>query len=109
MLLNLVVSTMAVIITAYILPGIKVDGLLTAFIVAIVLGAVNMFIRPVLLFLTFPLTILTLGLFTFIVNAFLVLLVGALVPGFEVSNFWWALIFSLVLSIISSFLSSLAK
>jgi putative membrane protein len=100
---------MAVFISAYILPGVKVDGLLTAIVVAIILGAINMFIRPILLLLTFPLTILSFGLFTFIINALLVLLVSSLVPGFKVSGFLWALIFSLVLSIVSSFLYSMAK
>lgn len=106
---NLIVSALAVIISAYILPGVKVDGFLTAVVVAIVLGVVNMFIRPVLLLLTLPLNILTLGLFTFVINAVLILLVTNIVPGFQVEGFLWALIFSLVLSLVSSFLSSLAK
>jgi putative membrane protein len=96
-------------ITAYLLPGVKVDGFLTAIVVAVVLGIVNMFIKPILLLLTFPLTILSLGLFYFVINALMVLLVSAIVPGFKVSGFFWALIFSLVLSIVSSFLNSLAK
>jgi putative membrane protein len=109
LMVNLVVGTLAVLISAYILPGVKVDNLLTAVVVAIVLGAVNMFIKPVLLLLTFPLTILTLGLFTFVINAFMVLLVSNLVPGFKVSGFLYALLFSFVLSIVSSFLHSLRK
>lgn len=107
--INLIVSALAVIISAYILPGVKVDGFLTAIVVAVVLGAINMFIKPILLLLTLPLNILTLGLFTFVINAFLILLVSSLVPGFKVSGFLWALIFSLVLSIVSAFLNSLAK
>lgn len=106
---NLIVSVIAVLISAYILPGVKVDGFLTAVVVAVVLGAINMFIRPVLLLLTFPLTVLSLGLFTFVINALMVILVSNLVPGFVVSGFWYALLFSLVLSIVSSFLNSLAK
>lgn len=109
LLVNLIVSVLAVIISAYILPGVKVDGFLTAIVVAVILGAVNMFIKPILLLLTLPLNILTLGLFTFVINAFLILLVSNLVPGFKVSGFLWALIFSLVLSIVSAFLNSLAK
>jgi len=107
MFVNLIVSTLAVLISAYILPGVKVDGFLTALVVAVVLGIVNMFIKPVLLLLTFPLTVLSLGLFYFVINALMVLLVSAIVPGFKVSGFFWALIFSLVLSIVSSFLNSL--
>lgn len=109
LLLNLIVSAIAVIISAYILPGVKVDGFMTAVVVAVVLGIVNMFIKPVLVLLTLPLTILSLGLFTFVINAALVLLVSSLVPGFKVSGFLWALIFSLVLSVVSSFLYSIAK
>lgn len=107
--INLIVSVLAVLVSAYILPGVKVDGFLTAVVVAVVLGAVNMFIRPVLILLTFPLTILSLGLFTFVINAFLVLLVSSLVSGFRVEGFFYALLFSLVLSIVASFLNSLAK
>jgi putative membrane protein len=106
---NLIISTLAVLISAYILPGVKVDGFLTAIVVAVVLGIVNIFIKPILLLLTFPLTILSLGLFYFVINALMVLLVSMIVPGFKVSGFFWALIFSLVLSIVSSFLNSLAK
>ncbi len=106
---NLIVNTLAVIISAYILPGVKVDGFLTAVVVAVVLGVVNMFIKPILLLLTLPLNILTLGLFTFVINAVLVLLVSSIVPGFKVSGFVYALLFSLVLSVVSSFLYSLAK
>jgi putative membrane protein len=109
LLVNLIVNTLAVFISAYILPGVKVDGLLTAFIVAIVLGAVNMFIKPLFVLLTLPLNILTLGLFTFVINALLILLVSNIVPGFKVDGFLWALIFSLVLSVVSSFLYSIAK
>jgi putative membrane protein len=107
--INLIVSTLAVLISAYILPGVRVDGFLTAIVVAVVLGIVNTFIKPILLLLTFPLTILSLGLFYFVINALMVLMVSAIVPGFKVSGFFWALIFSLVLSIVSSFLNSLAK
>lgn len=107
-LVNLLINALAVIISAYILPGVKVDGLATALIVAIVLGAVNMFIKPVLVLLTLPLTILSLGLFTFVINAVLVLLVSNLVPGFKVEGFLAALLFSLVLSIIGAFLQTLA-
>jgi len=105
---NLIVSAIAVVVSAYILPGVKVDGLLTAVVVAVVLGAVNMFIKPILILLTLPLTILSLGLFTFVINALLILLVSNLVPGFKVEGFLSALLFSLVLSVVSSFLYSLA-
>lgn len=105
----LFINALAIFIASYILPGVDVDSWVTIFIVAIVLGAVNAVIKPILIFLTLPLTIITLGLFTFVINALLVMLTSYLVPGFTVANFWWALLFSLVISLISSFLSNLTK
>lgn len=104
---NLLVSTFAVVVTAYILPGVHISGLLAALITAIVLGVINALLKPFLLFLTLPLNILSLGLFTLVVNAFLVLLTAAVVPGFTIDNFWWALVFSLILSLVNSFLHQL--
>ncbi len=102
LLIRLVISTVAVFVTAYILPGIHLEGGWTkALIVAVVLGLVNAFIRPILLILTLPINILTLGLFTFVIMALMILLVGAIVPGFVVDNFWWALAFALIFSIIN--------
>lgn len=109
MLLNLIVSGLAVLIAAYLLPGVKVNGYFTALVVAVVLGLVNALLKPILLFVTLPINVLTLGLFTFVINALLIELVGAVVPGFTVAGFWWALLFSLVLSLVNSFLHSLAK
>lgn len=99
---------MAVFITAYLLPGVKVADFWTAVVVAVVLGLVNMVIRPVILLLTLPINLLTLGLFTFIINALMILLVSALVPGFEVKSLNWAFLFSVVLSLVSTFLHILA-
>lgn len=105
--INLLINGVAVLISSYILPGVKVDSYFTAIVVAVVMGIVNSFLKPVLLILTLPFTIITLGLFTFVINAVLILLVSAIVPGFVVKGFWWALVFSLVLSLVSSFLHSL--
>lgn len=107
MIVNLIVSGLAVLISAYILPGVKVDGYVTALIVAIVLGIINAILKPILLLITLPINILTLGLFTFVINAILIILVSNIVPGFKVESFWWALLFSLVLSVINSILHSL--
>jgi putative membrane protein len=107
LLIHLLVSTIAVFVSAYILPGVAVDSLTAAFVVAVVLGIVNMLLKPILVILTLPITILTLGLFYFVINALLVLLVANLVPGFHVNGFWWALVYSLVLSVIGSVLHSL--
>ncbi|HBA88510.1 MAG TPA: hypothetical protein DCZ75_11180 [Geobacter sp.] len=101
LLIKWIVNAVAVVITAYLLPGVRLSGFFAALVTALVLGLVNVFIRPLLLLLTLPLNILTLGLLTFVINALLILLTSALVPGFEVRGFWWALLFSLVLSIIN--------
>lgn len=109
LLIKLVINTIAIIIAAYVLPGIRVDGITAALIVAILLGVVNAILKPILVILTLPITILTLGLFTFVINALLVLLVDQLVPGFDVVNFWWALLFSVIVSLVSSFLEQIVN
>lgn len=106
-IITLILSTIAVFVTANILPGIRIEGVGTALVVAVVLAIVNTFIRPLLLVLTLPLNVLTLGLFTFVIIGGLVLLVSMIVPGFHVDGFWWALAFALVLAIINGFLTSL--
>lgn len=106
-IINLLLSTVAVIISAYVLPGVKVDSFLTAVVVAVVLGIINAVIKPILIVITLPINIITLGLFTFIINGIIILLVSAFVPGFKVQGFLWAILFSIVLSIVSWFISSL--
>ncbi|MCX6235301.1 MAG: phage holin family protein [Bacteroidetes bacterium] len=101
-LIRLIVMTLAVIITSYILPGINLEDFWTALIVAIVLGLLNAFLRPLLIILTIPVTILTFGLFLLVINALLILLASRLVPGFQVDGFWWALAFSVIVTLISS-------
>lgn len=99
-------STVAIVITAYLLPkeAIFVQSFFVALVVAVVLGFLNTIIRPILIILTLPLEILTLGLFTFVINAGLVLLTSRLVDGFYVKGFWWALAFSLMLWFINTVL-----
>ena len=108
-LINLLVNGLAVYITARVLPGVFVKNFLTAIIVSVVLSIVNTFLKPILFILTLPATILTLGLFTFVINALMVYLVATFVPGFHVSGFWSALFFSLVLSLVSWVLKGLTK
>ena len=103
-LINWALYALAIGITAYILPGVHLSGIFAALVTAAILGLANNVLRPVLFVLTLPLTILTLGLFTFILNALMVLLAAAIVPGFTVDGFWWAFLFSLVLSILMFFL-----
>lgn len=108
-LINLLLNGLAVFFAAYILPGVDVDSFFTAILVSVVLGIANALIKPLLLILTLPITLITLGLFTFVINGLIVLLVTRIVPGFTVENFWWAVLFSIVISLVSSFLQSLTK
>jgi len=95
---RMLLYSVAVLITAYILPGIQVDSFLTAIFVAIVLAFLNAFVKPLLVILTIPVTVFTLGLFLMVINAFLIIIAGSLITGFTVDGFWWALLFSLILS-----------
>lgn len=108
-LIHWLIGGLAVLAAAYLLPGVHVTNFFSALITALVLGIVNVFLKPLLILLTLPINILTLGLFTLVINAFLVMLADLIVPGFRVDSFWWALLFGLVLWVINSFLSSLAK
>lgn len=107
--LKIVLTAFAVIILANILPGIEVAGYFSAITVAIVIALLNMFVRPLLVFFTLPATLVTLGLFLFVINAIIILLADKLVDGFAVSGFFAALFFSVLLSIFRSFLFSLLK
>ncbi len=106
-ILNWLVYAIAIAISAYLLPGVTVEGLVTVLILAVVLGAINAILRPIFIVLTLPVTVLTLGLFILVINALLVLLAAAIVPGFSVASFWWAFVFAIVLAVISGFLNSL--
>ena len=99
-------SAVAIVITAYLLPteAIFVQSFFVALVVAVVLGFLNTIIKPILILLSLPFQILTLGLFTFVINAGLVLLTSRIVDGFHVQDFWWALAFSLVLWLVNTVL-----
>ena len=103
-MIDFIVYAIAIAISAYLLPGIEVTGVVALLLTALVLGIVNALIKPLLILLTLPVNILTLGLFTLVINALLILLVAQIVPGFTVSGFWWALLFGVILSVISGFL-----
>jgi len=100
-IVNWILSTVAILIAAYLLPGIGLANLWAAFVAALVLGILNAVVRPLLLILTLPINILTLGLFTFIINAMVVSLAASLVPGFQVASFGWAILFSIILSLVN--------
>lgn len=94
------INAVAVLIAAYLLPGVEVRSFFVALVVAVVLGFLNSVVKPILIFFTLPVTVLTLGLFLFVINAMMILLASAVVPGFTVHGFWRALLFSLILSLV---------
>ncbi len=100
LILRFLINIIAVALSSYILPGVYLSGLGSTILVVIVLGLINLFVKPIVVLLTLPVTIVTLGLFYFVINALLVWLVSVIVPGFRIRGFWWALLFSLVFSII---------
>lgn len=108
-LLRLLVTSLAAFAAAKLLPGIHIDGYLTAILLAIVLGLLNVLLKPLLFIITLPITLITVGLFLFVINALIILIASRLVGGFHVDNFWWALLFSIVLSVFSSILLKLGR
>jgi putative membrane protein len=108
-LLRLLLSALAVVLLSKVLPGVGVDSYLTAIIVAVVLSLLNLLVKPLLIILTLPITIITLGIFLLFINAIIILLADYFVGGFSVANIWWALLFSLLLSFLQSILFSLLK
>jgi len=109
LILRILLSALAVVILAKILPGIGVDSYTTAIIVAIVLSLLNFIVKPILVLLTLPVTILTFGLFLLIINALIILIADSLIDGFQVQSIWWALLFSLLLSFLQSIFYSFLK
>ena len=91
----------SVAVAAHIIPGVTLSSFFSALFVALFLGIVNTLIRPVLILVTLPINIITLGLFTFVINAAIVLLASSVIKGFEVSGFWTAMLFSVVLSVVN--------
>jgi len=107
LLLVWLINAVALVAVAYLLPGIEVSNFVTALIAALVLGLVNAVIRPVLILLTLPVTLLTLGLFIFVINGLMFWLVGSFITGFVVSGLWWGIAGAVVYSILSWALSAL--
>ena len=106
-LINWVVNAMVIFSIAYIMPGVHVANFTTSLVVALILGIINAFLKPILIILTLPINILTLGIFTFILNALLIIFVSRLVPGFTIDGFLWAFVFGIVLSIANTFVRTL--
>ncbi len=99
-IIKILLSGLAVFLTAYFLPNISVDGWLTALIVGGVLGLLNTFVKPIIQILTLPITALTLGLFLLVINTLMVMLADYLIGGFQINGFLWAFIFSVINSIV---------
>jgi putative membrane protein len=100
------VLTGAILVASYILDGIEVAGFFSAFFAAAILGVLNAFFRPIIIILTLPINILTLGLFTFVINALMLQMASGVISGFQVNGFWSAVFGSLVISLISWLLNS---
>jgi len=102
---RILVSALAVFIVAHILPGVEVDDYMSAILMAVVLAFLNQIVKPILTILTIPITVFTLGFFLLAINAIIILFAEKLVSGFHVSGFWTALLFSLILSLITGILN----
>ena len=109
LIIRFLLSGVAVMLTAYLLPGVHITDYWAALLVAALVSFSNLFIRPILIVFTIPITILTLGLFLLVLNALIILGVDYFVEGFQVDGFWWALAFSLILSVFNSLFSGLLK
>lgn len=109
LIIRLLLNAIAVIVLAKLLKGIHVDNYTTAVIVALVLSILNLIVKPILVLFTLPVTLLTLGLFLVVINAVIILLADKLIDGFVVSNFWWAILFGILLSALQSLLQSFLK
>ena len=108
-ILRILLSGLAVVLLANVLPGISVDTYITSIIVALVLSILNFLVKPVLIILTLPVTIVTFGLFLLFINATIIMFTDYFVAGFSVENIWWALVFSFLLSCLQSILFSILK
>ena len=109
LIVRLLVNALIVFGLAWALPGIHVDSFWTALVVAVILGLLNVFLKPLLIIFTIPVTILTLGLFLLVINAVIILLAGGLIDNFGVDNFWGALLFSVLMSVLNSAFESSSK
>ena len=108
-LIRIIITALVAFGLSYLLDGVHIDTFITALILALVLAVLNALVKPILVILTLPITILTLGLFLLVINALIIMLGARFVDGFKVDGFWWALLFSILLSVVSSILYSAGK
>ena len=109
LIFQLLLTALVVLVLAEVLPGVGVDTFTTSLIVAVVLALLNVLVKPILVFLTLPATLITFGLFLLVINAVIILLVDYLISGFTVDGFWWALLFSFLLTLAQSVLFKLTE
>lgn len=107
MLMQLIINAIAFYITAYIVPGVTISGWEALFVIAVVWGVLSILVKPILVLLTLPINIMTLGLFTLVINAILLIILSSIVPGFSVAGFGTALIAGIVLGLVNAVLSKL--
>lgn len=109
MIRNLLITTISIFAVGYILPGVEVDTFVTALIVAVVMAVLNVTLKPILILITIPITVITLGLFLLVINVLVLYTADALIDGFHIAGFWWALAFSVLVSLVNSVLLGSAK
>jgi putative membrane protein len=107
MLTQLLICALAFYITAYVVPGFSISGWQSLLVVSVVWGILSILVKPILIILTLPINILTLGIFTFVINAVLLQITASIVPGFYIASFGTAFLASIVLSLVNMFLSKL--
>lgn len=108
-LIKIIISTLSVLVASYILKGVQVDSFTTALIVAMVLGLLNVVLKPILFLLSLPAILFSFGLFLIVINVAIILIADRLIEGFHVNGFWWALLFSVVMWIVSSILNMIKQ
>lgn len=106
-IIRILITALALLVAAYFVPGIEVSGIYPAIISAVILGALNLIVKPILVVLTLPITIVTLGLFMFVINGALFMFAASFIDGFSVSSFWVAMLGSLIVSVISAIANKL--
>ena len=109
MILRFLLNGIAIMLTAWLLPGVHVEHYGYALLAAVILSFVNTFVKPLLIIFTIPLTVVSLGLFLLVINAVVILIAESLIPGFQVDGFWWALLFSLIMSVFNSMIKDLTE
>ena len=108
-ILRVLLTALAVVILAKVLPGVEVDGYVSAIIVAVVVALLRFIVKPILVILTLPITIITLGLFLLVINAIIIMMADYFISGFSVDSIWWAILFALLLSILQSIFHSVLE